>query len=93
MDAVTPKAKIAADEHSHVVRPADMEWKPTRFAGCEVKTLYMDTQSGVMTALMPFALALGRLAFSVRVYGPVLSAPNSAPNAIVGDSNPRPRRH
>jgi anti-sigma factor ChrR (cupin superfamily) len=55
MDAVTPKAKIAADEHSHVVRPADMEWKPTRFAGCEVKTLYMDTQSGVMTALMRFA--------------------------------------
>src|SRR5690606_31776460 len=54
MDAVTPKANTAA-EHSHVVRPADMEWKPTRFPGCEVKTLYMDPQTGVMTALMRFA--------------------------------------
>ena len=42
MDAVTPKHALTADEHSHVVRPADMEWKPTRFAGCEVKTLFME---------------------------------------------------
>ena len=29
MDAITPKA----DQHSHVVRPANMEWQKTRFAG------------------------------------------------------------
>ena len=40
MDAVTPKAKHdTAETHSHVVRPADMEWKKTRFPGCEVKGL------------------------------------------------------
>ena len=54
MDAITPK-HITADEHSHVVKPADMEWKPTRFAGCEVKTLLMDEKTGLMTALMRFA--------------------------------------
>ena len=54
MDAITPK-KTLADEHSHVVRPADMEWKPTRFPGCEVKTLLMDPKTGIMTALMRFA--------------------------------------
>jgi anti-sigma factor ChrR (cupin superfamily) len=41
--------------HSHVVRPADMDWKPTRFPGCEVKTLLMDKTTGLMTALMRFA--------------------------------------
>ena len=29
MDAVTPKDKKAADQHSHVVRPANMEWQKT----------------------------------------------------------------
>ena len=54
MDAVAPKNTITADQHSHVVKPAEMEWKPTRFPGCEVKTLFMDPQTGVMTALMRF---------------------------------------
>lgn len=47
-------AKIA-DEHSHVAKPAEMEWKPTRFPGCEVKTLLTDPKTGLMTALMRFA--------------------------------------
>ena len=55
MDAVTPKHALTADEHSHVVKPADMEWKSTRFPGCQVKTLFMDPKTGVMTALMKFA--------------------------------------
>ena len=55
MDAVTPKGHQTADEHSHVVKPAEMEWKPTRFPGCEVKTLMMDPKTGLMTALMRFA--------------------------------------
>src|SRR4030081_1756386 len=52
MDAVTPKV---AEQHSHVVRPADMEWQKTRFPGCEAKTLLFDKQTGVVTALMRFA--------------------------------------
>jgi anti-sigma factor ChrR (cupin superfamily) len=53
MDAITPKTK--ADEHSHVVRPATMEWQKTRFPGCEVKPLLFDKQTGLVTALMRFA--------------------------------------
>jgi len=56
MDAVTPKAKHdTPDTHSHVVRPAEMEWKKTRFAGCEVKGLLFDKETGLVTALMRFA--------------------------------------
>jgi quercetin dioxygenase-like cupin family protein len=56
MDAVTPKAKHdTLDTHSHVVRPAQMEWKKTRFAGCEVKGLLLDKETGVVTGLMRFA--------------------------------------
>ena len=60
MDAVTPKSKSKtetnkADTHSHLVRPAAMEWQKTRFPGCEAKTLLFDHKSGLMTALMRFA--------------------------------------
>jgi quercetin dioxygenase-like cupin family protein len=53
MDAITPKAK--ADLRAQLVRPADMEWQPTRFPGCEAKTLLFDPASGLVTALMRFA--------------------------------------
>jgi anti-sigma factor ChrR (cupin superfamily) len=54
MDAVTPKenALAKADPRSHHVRPADMEWQKTRFAGFEVKTLLFDPGTGLVTALM-----------------------------------------
>jgi anti-sigma factor ChrR (cupin superfamily) len=55
MDAVTPKAESAADQHSHIVRPAEMEWQKTRFPGCEAKTLLFDAETGLVTALMRFA--------------------------------------
>ena len=46
MDAITPKAKHdTLDTHSHVVRPATMEWKKTRFPGCEVKGLLFDKEA------------------------------------------------
>jgi anti-sigma factor ChrR (cupin superfamily) len=51
MDAVAPKK----DLNSHVVRPADMEWQKTRFPGCEAKTLLIDRETGLVTALMKFA--------------------------------------
>lgn len=54
MDAKTPKTAISADEHSHIVRPTDMEWQKTRFPGCEAKTLLFDKSTGLMTALMRF---------------------------------------
>ncbi len=50
MDAITPKS-----DHSHLVRPADMEWQKTRFEGCETKTLLFDKATGLVTALMRFA--------------------------------------
>jgi anti-sigma factor ChrR (cupin superfamily) len=53
MDAVTPKTK--AEPRSHHVRPANMEWQKTRFAGCEIKTLLFDPESGLVTALTRFA--------------------------------------
>jgi len=55
MDAVTPKTERTADQHSHVVRPASMEWQKTRFDGCEVKPLLFDRSTGLVTALMRFA--------------------------------------
>ena len=57
MDAVTLKSNKhdTLDTHSHLVRPAKMEWKKTRFPGCEVKPLLADKESGLVTALMRFA--------------------------------------
>jgi anti-sigma factor ChrR (cupin superfamily) len=52
MDAAMSKT---LDNHSHVVRPAEMEWKKTRFPGCEVKGLLLDQQTGLVTALMRLA--------------------------------------
>jgi anti-sigma factor ChrR (cupin superfamily) len=54
MDAITPKHQISADEHSHLVKPADMQWQPTRFPGCEVKVLFRN-DAGLMTSLFKFA--------------------------------------
>jgi anti-sigma factor ChrR (cupin superfamily) len=54
MDAIA-KTEDRTGTHSHVVRPADMEWQKTRFPGCEVKTLLFDAESGLVTALMRFA--------------------------------------
>ena len=56
MDAVTPKGgPDTLGTHSHVVRPAEMEWKATRYPGCEVKPLLVDKATGLVTALMRLA--------------------------------------
>ena len=55
MVAATAIKNETADRHSHIVRPATMEWQKTRFPGCEVKTLLFDRTSGLVTALMRFA--------------------------------------
>jgi len=56
MDAVTPKgeAQTGVEGHSHVVRPAEMEWQKTSFPGCEAKPLYFDPKTGIATLLMKF---------------------------------------
>jgi anti-sigma factor ChrR (cupin superfamily) len=54
MDAITPKGTNSADEHSHLVRPTEIEWQKTRFPGCEVRVL-MRNDSGLMTSLFKFA--------------------------------------
>ena len=48
MDAVTPKgeSKAGVEGHSHIVRPAEMEWQKTSFPGCEAKPLYFDPKTG-----------------------------------------------
>jgi hypothetical protein len=56
MDAVTREAVRGGEHdlpgnHSHVVRPAEMQWKETRFPGCEVKGLLLDKHTGLVTAL------------------------------------------
>jgi anti-sigma factor ChrR (cupin superfamily) len=55
MTAAAAKSNENASAHSHLVRPADMEWQKTRFPGCEAKTLYFDRKTGMVTALMRFA--------------------------------------
>jgi len=61
MDAITPKAKHdtakpdTVETHSHVVRAADLEWKKTRFPGCEVKGLLFDKATGLVTSLIKLA--------------------------------------
>ena len=52
MDAMTQSKTEAAAGHSHIVRPANMAWKKTRFPGCEVKTLLFEPKTGLVTALM-----------------------------------------
>ena len=53
MDAIIPNEATA--EHSHLVRPVEMDWQPTRFPGCYAKTLLFDAKTGLVTALMKFA--------------------------------------
>ena len=50
--AITPDDH--ATDHSHIVRPAEMDWQPTRFLGCSAKTLLFDAKTGLVTALMKF---------------------------------------
>ena len=51
MDAITTNTAIAADKHSHLVKPAEMEWQKTRFPGCSVKPLMFDPKTGLLTSL------------------------------------------
>jgi anti-sigma factor ChrR (cupin superfamily) len=55
MDAAAATVKKTADQHSHIVRPANMQWQKTRFPGCEVKTLLFDRESGLVTSLIRLA--------------------------------------
>jgi anti-sigma factor ChrR (cupin superfamily) len=58
MSGATPNAKnhsSLAPLASRFVEVASLPWEKTRFAGVEMKTLLIDRDSGVVTALMKFA--------------------------------------
>jgi anti-sigma factor ChrR (cupin superfamily) len=58
MAAVTPHANNHAGlgpEASRMVRVADLPWEKTYFPGCEVKTLLVDRDSGLLTVLLRMA--------------------------------------
>ena len=58
MSAITPNAKHHAELPplaSRFVEVAKLPWEKTRFAGVEAKTLVVDRETGVVTALMKFA--------------------------------------
>ena len=43
------------DLRSHHLRPEKMQWQKTRFPGCEMKPLMVDTKSGLATLLFKMA--------------------------------------
>jgi anti-sigma factor ChrR (cupin superfamily) len=57
MDAVTnPKPAAQSDAlRSHHIRAADLPWQQTRFPGVEAKSLLLDRETGLVTALMRMA--------------------------------------
>jgi len=58
MNALTPNAKNHSQLPplaSRFVDVASLPWEKTRFAGVEGKTLVVDRETGVVTALMKFA--------------------------------------
>jgi anti-sigma factor ChrR (cupin superfamily) len=58
MAPLTPKANNhlgLGPTASRHVKVAELPWQKTRFAGCEVKTLLVDRETGVLTALVKMA--------------------------------------
>ena len=51
----TEGAKPVDDLRSHHIKPTDMGWVTTRFAGCEMKPLLFDGKSGMATLLISMA--------------------------------------
>ncbi len=48
--------QIVADHLKSIhVKPNDMEWQATKFEGCEMKPLYVDRETGILTVLMRMA--------------------------------------
>jgi anti-sigma factor ChrR (cupin superfamily) len=58
-DAVSPgRSGIGAQPTiggSTYIKPRDMEWAPTQFAGISIKVLYEDKEKGEMTCLLNWA--------------------------------------
>jgi anti-sigma factor ChrR (cupin superfamily) len=43
------------NKRSHHLKPVDMPWQPTRFAGCEMKPLMVEPKTGLATLLIRMA--------------------------------------
>ena len=55
MDALTPHAtnhSALTPKASRSVHVDELPWEKTRFPGCEVKTLFIDRENGIVTALV-----------------------------------------
>ncbi|MEM9029049.1 MAG: cupin domain-containing protein [Pseudomonadota bacterium] len=50
-----PTASIDTDYMSHHVKPAEMDWTPTKFHGVDMKPLLIDKATGMVTALVRMA--------------------------------------
>ena len=50
-------ARAGVPEHlrSIHVQPQSMDWRATKFDGCEMKPLYVDKETGVLTVLLRMA--------------------------------------
>jgi anti-sigma factor ChrR (cupin superfamily) len=55
MSKTAEKAAPAAELRSHHVQPQNVEWRGTKFDGVEVKPLYVDRETGLVTVLMKMA--------------------------------------
>lgn len=51
----TAAVKAPADLASRHVKPAEMAWKTTKFPGVEMKPLYVDRETGLLTVLLRMA--------------------------------------
>lgn len=52
MSATTTDLKSLASKH---VKPQEIEWKPTKFEGIEMKALFVDNSTGMATVLLKMA--------------------------------------
>jgi anti-sigma factor ChrR (cupin superfamily) len=55
MTAAAARKASAEDLRSRHLKPAEMEWQKTRFAGCEMKPLLVDPESGLASMLIRMA--------------------------------------
>lgn len=51
-----PDTSHDSDRYKSIhVKPEDMEWRKTAFEGCEMKPLYVDRETGLLTVLLRMA--------------------------------------
>lgn len=54
-ERVDPQAGVPEHLKSIHAKPEGMEWRATKFEGCEMKPLYVDRETGLLTVLLRMA--------------------------------------